>query len=104
MGYCGTREAVAVLKSHALTETNCWWANSLVYSLSLAGENGEKALKELEKEAEESVQHAIRKLRLGTTAPQDANIEFPPLRNVPALPKTLRELKSNRSNETNFEF
>ena len=47
LGLCRTPQAVALLKEKAEKEGNIWSIISIVYALSLAGEEGRKALDEL---------------------------------------------------------
>ena len=93
LGRCGTKEAVAALEAHALRERNCWRTNAVVYALSLAGEKGEVALTQLEKQVGGNLQGSIIRYRQGKIGDQDEDIRFPELRHVPALPKALKELE-----------
>jgi hypothetical protein len=93
LGRCGTEQAVAALKSHALRETNCWYTDAVVYALSLAGKRGEAVLAELEKKAEENLKGSITHYRQGKIGDHDKDVQFPELHNVPPLPKTLEKLE-----------
>jgi len=88
LGRCGTEEAVEALKANALKETNCWWTNAVIYALSLAGERGDIALRELAKVAEENLKGSIQRYREGRIGDRDADITFPEPKNIPSLPKT----------------
>lgn len=93
LGRCGTEQAVAALKAHAVNETNCWWTDAVVYALSLAGEKGQAALTELEEKAGGNLKGSITRYRQGKIGDRDENVQFPALRRVPSLPATLEELK-----------
>jgi len=91
LGRCGTREAVAAIKK----ATHGWTSsvtNTLLYSLALAGENGEAALAELEEEDEGNLKVFLERLREGKIGEEDRDIRFPQLHNVSGLPRTVEEL------------
>jgi len=98
LGRCGTPAAVGALKSRAMKETNCWWTNAVVYSISLAGRNGERALNELTKVAGGNLARSIERHREGTLGQADQEIRFPPLGDVELLPVSPGELPQGPRN------
>jgi tetratricopeptide (TPR) repeat protein len=90
LGRCGTDDAVATLKDRALRDDNVQSALTLVYSLSLAGEKGEAAIAELEKQATRWLQIALLHYRQGRIGDRDKDVAFPEARR---LPTSIEEMK-----------
>lgn len=87
LGLTATPEALEVLKNQALRATGWYDAESIVTSFMLAGEAGEKALKELEeKPLSENMRLALQKYKNSELAAKNyLEIEFAPLKKA-ALP------------------
>ncbi len=94
LGVCGTPQAIQELKASALKESNIWWTKSVVYALSLAGQQGEAALNDLEKMAKGHLKRCIQDYRKGRLEEGGKGVAFPPLPRRPCLPRTLQALEA----------
>ncbi|MDW8344941.1 MAG: hypothetical protein RMM51_10690 [Verrucomicrobiae bacterium] len=90
LGLCGTEEAVAVLVAEARASDNWDHVAAVVYSLSLAGERGRRALEELAVGARANLALAIRRLQEGQLdGTRGSETQFPPIPEGLRLPKQL---------------
>jgi tetratricopeptide (TPR) repeat protein len=95
LGLSGSPDAVAFLKEHASHQENSWYCNTLVYCLSLAGENGKDALAELSNTATGNLKGAIHLLDIGYLGKDDKRMTFPPIPAKLKLPNDPTEPKKS---------
>jgi len=65
LGLCATDEAILYLKSQAIQQPHLHSLPTLIYSLSLAGKKGEKAIDEIETLLDETTEERIKRKQAG---------------------------------------
>lgn len=92
LGRCGGQRAVATLKEAGRKEKNIWWLLSVVYALSLAGEEGQAAIRDLSGEPDSNLRAAVRTAQRGELGDKEKDLIFPAIPQKLSLPKGPMEM------------
>lgn len=95
LGLAATDETVGYLKDLAAREQNWWQVAAMVKALSLAGEKGESAIRELEPNAAGNLKLAIERHKKGELDEPESEIKFPVLKVKEKLPLDLQMGKNS---------